>query len=92
MAEYRDKPTHDLKAQTLIDLIWAVWCTTFDDKILELCSQEMQTASQTSFLWHRPCRTAQRGWAPSVAPSPLHAQAVQFAQLLARSSALAVQS
>ena len=61
VAEYRDKPTHDLKAQTLIDLIWAVWCTTFDDEILELCSQEMQTASQTSFLWHRHLQDSAEG-------------------------------
>ena len=61
VAEFRDRPEHDMKVQTLIDVLWGVWCSTFDDEITELCSQELQTAAQPAFLWHRYLQESTEG-------------------------------
>ena len=53
VAEYRDQDQHGIKAQTLMDLLWGVWCGTFDEEFMELCSQDMKaTATPSAFLWH----------------------------------------
>jgi len=53
VAEFRDQDQHDTKAQTLIDLLWGVWCSTFDDEFMELCSKDMKDPAPSAFLWHR---------------------------------------
>ena len=54
VAEFRDQHHHDIKTQTLIDLLWGVWGSTFDDEFMELCSKDMTaTATPSTFLWHR---------------------------------------
>ena len=61
VAEFRDQDQHDIKAQTLIDLLWGVWCSTFDDEFMELCSQEMNATSHSAFLWHRYLQDGKEG-------------------------------
>ena len=53
VAEFRDLAEHDIKTQTLIDLLWNVWCSTFDDAFMELCLKEMAATTPAAFLWHR---------------------------------------
>ena len=53
VAEFRDQDQHDIKAQTLMDLLWGVWGSTFDDEFMELCSQKMKATAPTTFIWHR---------------------------------------
>ena len=45
VAEYRDMDSHDATAKTLIDFMWNVWCGCFDDDIMELCVQDMQSST-----------------------------------------------
>ena len=52
VAEFRDQAKHDAKTQALMDFLWGVWGGTFDDEIMDLCSQELQ-GPPTAFLWHR---------------------------------------
>ena len=52
VAEYRDQTQHDVKVRALIDLLWGVWCDTFDDEFMELCSQEMNAAARREWSWH----------------------------------------
>ena len=62
VAEFRDQEQHDTKAQTLMDLLWGVWGSTFDDEVMELCSQDMTaTATPGTFLWHRYLQDSKEG-------------------------------
>ena len=42
VADYRDRDTHDSKTQALIDFMWGVWSSKFDEEIMDLCCQDMQ--------------------------------------------------
>ena len=61
VAEFRDLASHDLKTQTLIDLLWNVWCSTFDGAFMELCLKEMAATTPAAFLWHRYLQDDQEG-------------------------------
>ena len=61
VAEFRDQDQHDIKVQTLIDLLWGVWCSTFDDEFMELCSREMNATAPSAFLWHRYLQDGKEG-------------------------------
>ena len=53
VAEYRDQTQHDVKVRALIDLLWGVWCDTFDAEFMELCSHEMNASAPNDWTWHR---------------------------------------
>ena len=53
VAEFRDQHHNDIKIQTLIDLLWGVGCSNFDDEFMELCLTEMKEPAPSAFLWHR---------------------------------------
>jgi len=57
VAEYRDKDTHDVKTQALIDFIWPVWKGSFDEEIAELCAAELQ-GNNPVFRWHEYFKTS----------------------------------
>ena len=49
---YRDDPSQDLKAKSLIDFLWAARTSATDDEIMDLCLQDMQN-NVNNFGWHR---------------------------------------
>ena len=53
MTDYRDLESTGATAKALIDFMWGVWCPTFEDEVLDICSQDMQSTSSGTFLWHR---------------------------------------
>ena len=61
VAEFRDQTQHDVKVQTLIDLLWGVWSSTFDDEFMELALQEMSDTTPAAFAWHRYLQDSTEG-------------------------------
>ena len=62
VAAYRDDASQDAKRRALTDFLWSVRSTAFDDEIMELCFQDMQSNVAgpprgghhvSTFLWHR---------------------------------------
>ena len=67
VVDYRDRDSHDKKTQALLDFMWGVWSSTFDDEIMDLCCQEIQNTHTPISSGIVICRRARRKLAPSTA-------------------------